>query len=98
MKENNRCSTLFHLLVPGGKWQTASVSPVWSARPCNSHFHRRRRQPLLPPPLAALVLIVADQFLLLGVHGNNGLACPQSVFHGAVDMPELRVAIRMIVP
>jgi len=22
---------LFHLLVPGGKWQTASVSPVWSA-------------------------------------------------------------------
>src|ERR1017187_2155959 len=26
MKENNRCSTLFHLLVPGGKWQTASRS------------------------------------------------------------------------
>ena len=22
MKENNRCSILFHLLVPGGKWQT----------------------------------------------------------------------------
>jgi hypothetical protein len=32
MKENSRCSTLFHLLVPGGKWQTVSVSPVWSAK------------------------------------------------------------------
>src|SRR5260370_31230262 len=54
MKENNRCSTLFHLLVPGGKWQTVSVSPVWSARPCNSHFHSRRRQPLLPPASAVI--------------------------------------------
>src|SRR2546426_7893772 len=52
MKENNRCSTLFHLLVPDGKWQTVSVRPVWSARRCNSHFHSRRRQPLLPPPSA----------------------------------------------
>jgi hypothetical protein len=25
MKENRRCSTLFHLLVPGGKWQTRMV-------------------------------------------------------------------------
>src|SRR5260370_39804323 len=50
MKENNRCSTLFHLLVPGGKSQTLSASPVWSARRCNSHFQSRRRQPLLPPP------------------------------------------------
>src|SRR5229473_2004890 len=54
MKENNRCSTLFHLLVPGGKWQIVSVSPVWSAKRCNSHFHRRRRQPLLPPPSAVI--------------------------------------------
>src|ERR1039458_5648255 len=54
MKENNRCSTLFHLLVPGGKWQTASVSPVLSASPCNSHFQSRRRQPLLPP-LSAVI-------------------------------------------
>src|SRR5216684_2900455 len=54
MKENKRCSTLFHLLVPGGKWQTVSVSPVWSAKRCNSHFHSRRRQPLLPPPSAVI--------------------------------------------
>ena len=24
MKENRRCSILFHLLVPGGKWQTVN--------------------------------------------------------------------------
>ena len=28
MKENSRCSILFHLLVPGGKWQTEIFSPV----------------------------------------------------------------------
>src|ERR1035441_7686997 len=55
------------------------------------------RRPRLAP-LAALVLVVADQFLLLRVHGNDGLARPQSVFDGAVDMPELRVAIGMIAP
>ena len=52
--ENNRCSTLFHLLVPGGKWQTLSTSPVWSASRCNSHFRSRRREPLLPPPSAVI--------------------------------------------
>jgi hypothetical protein len=49
-------------------------------------------------PLAALVLVIFDQFLLLRVHGNDGLAGPQSPFDGAVDMPELRVTIGMIVP
>ena len=34
---NIRCSILFHLLVPGGKWLTATFSPVslancWSSR------------------------------------------------------------------
>ena len=28
MWENSRCSILFHLLVPGGKWQTVIASPV----------------------------------------------------------------------
>ena len=28
MKLNRRCSILFHLLVPGGKWQTAICRPV----------------------------------------------------------------------
>jgi len=49
-------------------------------------------------PLAALVLVVANQLLFPGVHGNDGRARPQGVLDGAVDMPELRVAIGMIVP
>jgi len=49
-------------------------------------------------PLAALVLVVADQFLLFRVYGNDRLARPQSTFHGAVDMTELRIAIGMLIP
>ena len=30
--ENSLCSILFHLLVPGGRWQTVIVRPVWAAR------------------------------------------------------------------
>src|SRR5713101_8238989 len=54
MNEKRRCSTLFHLLVPGGKWHTIIDRPVWSAKPCNSHFHKRSRYPLLPPPSAVI--------------------------------------------
>ena len=32
MCENSRCSILFHLDVPGGKWQTVMSRPVSSAR------------------------------------------------------------------
>ena len=32
MWQNSWCSILFHLLVPGGKWQTSMTSPVSSAR------------------------------------------------------------------
>src|ERR1035441_2210398 len=54
MKENRRCSILFHLLVPGGKWLTEISSPVSSASFCNSSFHHRTPQPLLPP-LSAVI-------------------------------------------
>src|SRR5439155_13284388 len=50
--QNIRCSILFHLLVPGGKWQTLTRSPASSANRCSSHFHSRLRLPLLPPPSA----------------------------------------------
>src|ERR1035437_5209065 len=46
MKENNRCSTLFHLLVPGGKWQTVSLRPTferWIPRPLRPVSSRIRR-------------------------------------------------------
>jgi hypothetical protein len=34
---------LFHLLVPGGRWHTVTVSPVSSARRASSVFHSRVR-------------------------------------------------------
>ena len=39
--ENSRCSILFHLLVPGGKWQTVTASPVSAAKSASSAFHNR---------------------------------------------------------
>src|SRR5262249_29230830 len=54
MNENRRCSILFHLLVPGGKWQTETSIPVSSANRCNSHFHNLTRAPLLPPASAVI--------------------------------------------
>jgi HNH endonuclease len=54
MNEKRRCSTLFHLLVPGGKWHTDSARPVSSANLCNSHFQSRKRDPLLPPASAVM--------------------------------------------
>src|SRR5487761_1833114 len=59
MKENRRCSILFHLLVPGGKRQTLIVSRVVSASRCSSVFHRRRRLPFEPPQSAVIVSVVA---------------------------------------
>src|ERR1700724_1635407 len=50
--QNIRCSILFHLLVPGGQWDTGSPSPISSASPCRASFHNRDRLLLLPPPSA----------------------------------------------
>ena len=41
MWQNMRCSILFHLLVPGGKWQTVIFRPVSSANSCKATFHKR---------------------------------------------------------
>src|SRR6266481_5193761 len=49
MKENSRCSILFHLLVPGGRWQTVIVRPSSLARFCSSRFHNLTRARLPPP-------------------------------------------------
>jgi hypothetical protein len=43
MWENSRCSILFHLEVPGGKWQTVIASPVSVASAASSVFHSRVR-------------------------------------------------------
>src|SRR5512135_1596893 len=54
MEQNIRCSILFHLLVPGGKWHTEIRRPVSSANSCNCTFHSRQRLPLEPPPSAVI--------------------------------------------
>ena len=41
MWQNSRCSILFHLDVPGGKWHTVISSPVSAARTASSCFHSR---------------------------------------------------------
>ena len=43
MWENSRCSILFHLLVPGGRWHTVMVRPVAAASLASSAFHCRVR-------------------------------------------------------
>jgi hypothetical protein len=43
MWENSRCSILFHLEVPGGKWHTVISSPVCAASAARPAFHARVR-------------------------------------------------------
>jgi len=43
MKEKSRCSILFHLLVPGGKWHTVIGNFSSSASFWSSVFHKRTR-------------------------------------------------------
>jgi len=52
--ENRRCSILFHLLVPGGRWATLIARPVSAASAASSVFQVRRRLPLAPP-LSAVI-------------------------------------------
>jgi hypothetical protein len=59
MKEKSRCSILFHLEVPGGKWQMINVRPVSSASRWSSVFHSRPRALLLPPLSAVMTRYLA---------------------------------------
>ena len=60
-----RCSILFHLLAPGGRWHTVISMPSSSASFCNSIFHRRMREPLLPPPSAIIRILRARGYRFL---------------------------------
>src|SRR5688572_25639560 len=59
MKLKSRCSILFHLLVPGGKWHTAILRPRSSASSCSDVFQSRERELLLPPPSAVIKRLFA---------------------------------------
>lgn len=45
-----RCSTLFHLLVLGGRWHTSTSMPPRSQNPRGPGFHRRDLPGFEPPP------------------------------------------------
>jgi hypothetical protein len=52
MKENSRCSVLFHLLVHGGKRETLNVFPGSFDNSRSLVFRSFTRAPLLPPESA----------------------------------------------
>src|SRR3989304_22269 len=49
-----------------------------------------------PEPLLSSIGKVSDQFLLLGVHGNDRLSGAHLLGHTGVDVFKLRIAIRML--
>ena len=57
--ENSRCSTRFHLLVPGGRCSTVISRPVSAAKLASSVFHNRSRLPLDPPESAVISTLFA---------------------------------------
>src|SRR3954462_16020614 len=62
--ENRRCSILFHLLVPGGKWRTVIVSPAArAASPGSTTRDAADISRLVAPMITCLqmVLTVSDE-------------------------------------
>ena len=52
----------------------------------------------LGPPLAPRIAKISNQFLLLGIHGDHGLAAPLELADLLADMPELRVPVGVAGP
>src|SRR4051812_3373651 len=71
MNEKSRCSILFHLLVPGGKWHTEIRSPVSLASRCSSSFQSRTRDPLLPPPSAVISSLLAEGYCARPIESHH---------------------------
>ena len=47
-------------------------------------------------PLLSRIVVVADQFLLLGIHRDDRQPLPQVLLDAGIDMAKLRIAIRML--
>lgn len=47
-------------------------------------------------PLLASIVVVANEFFLLCVHGNHRNTLLQTLLYRCIDMPELLVTIRMV--
>src|SRR4029077_3500516 len=55
-------------------------------------------RPFRGKPLLAGVVVVADDFFLLGIYRDHGAALRQAALYGGIDVPKLRVAIRVVSP
>src|ERR1035437_1981322 len=93
MNEKSRCSIWFHLLVPGGKWQTVSPSPVSSASFWSSNFHSRTRYPLLPPPSAVTGSLVALRYTAapIIVHQRRMLSTAKAAVSWSMPKDDSRI-------
>src|SRR5258708_6806116 len=49
-------------------------------------------------PLLAGVIVIADEFFLLGIHRDHGTAVRPISFHGNIDVPELPLTVPMSFP
>src|SRR6266481_8992906 len=87
IQAKRRCSILFHLLVPGGKWHTVIERLVSSANCWSSHFHKRTREPLLPPPSALTSRCFAPGYC----------SCP-TAFHHRRRLSTAKVAVSWSIP
>src|SRR6266404_5583497 len=88
MKEKSRCSILFHLLVPGGRWQTMMSRPSSLASFWSSRFHSRTREPLLPPPPAfagAGLAVISSRVALRAIFAAIVTEIPDQFFFLGVD-------------
>src|SRR5260370_15124308 len=60
----------------------------------SAHLPRRfRRKPLL-----AGVIVIADEFFLLGIHREHATAVRPLSFHGNIDVAEPRVTAGIVLP
>jgi hypothetical protein len=89
MKQNSRCPILFHLRMPGGKWQAFKVIPTLSAKARSDFFHRRLRLAVSSATSAVINSLVARGMLAepISFHQRCILAQAQSAVSSS--MPTL---------
>src|ERR1017187_381299 len=87
MYENNRCSILFHLLVPGGKWQTVISKFNSFANCCSEVFQSLVRELLLPPPSAVISNFPTSSYWLLPMFFHHSLMLNTANSEVSLDTP-----------
>ena len=87
MDANILCSILFHLLVPGGKWETYTFILKSFANFCSSTFHSLLCTPLLPPPSA-----------FINNAGTAPYLCDPITSHHLLMLSTAKAAVSWLIP